>query len=154
MAAAASENKAGKSGMIVTFAVLTVLACGGGALMGKLIGMQGRPAAAPTSETPKPYSNGTEIKELPPILANLADSRGTVARLQAAVVYAKKPEENPAILLARIGDDFIAYVKTLTFAQLQGASGLQSLREDLNERAKLRSQGAVREVIIEALVTQ
>ena len=55
---------------------------------------------------------------------------------------------------ARISDDLLAFVKTLTMAQLQGASGLQHLREDLTERALVRSDGRVREVMIETLVVQ
>ncbi len=39
-------------------------------------------------------------------------------------------------------------------AQVEGASGLQHLREDLNERAVLRSKGAIRELIVESLVVQ
>jgi len=42
----------------------------------------------------------------------------------------------------------------LTIVQLQGGSGLQSLREDLNERVAIRSEGHVRELIIETLVVQ
>ena len=38
--------------------------------------------------------------------------------------------------------------------QLEGVRGLQYLREDLNERAILRSDGKVRELIVEGLVVQ
>ena len=57
-------------------------------------------------------------------------------------------------MAAQISDDLVAFAKTLTLSQLQGASGLQNLRDDLNERAAVRSQGKVREVVIETLVVQ
>ena len=58
-------------------------------------------------------------------------------------------------MAAQISDDLVAFLKTLTIRQLQGASGLQNLREDLNERApSVRSDGKVTEVVIEALVVQ
>ncbi len=155
--ATGTAKQPGTMGTIITMAALTVLAIGAGGLVGKLIGtrIHPPPATAPVaSATPQPYTGGIEIKELPPIVANLADSGNAAVRLQVAIVYNKKPDENVAVLTARIGDDLVAFLKTLTLAQLQGASGLQNLREDLNERASIRSQGSVREVIIETLVTQ
>jgi flagellar FliL protein len=48
----------------------------------------------------------------------------------------------------------MAYLRTLHLPQLEGASGLQALREDLAERVRLRSGGKVREFVIETLVVQ
>lgn len=150
-------KKPGKGGLIIAMAGLTVLAAVGGGLVGKLLLSRLHlpppvQVAAPV-EKPTPYSGETEVKELPPIVTNLADIRKTQVRLQVAIVYTKKAVDNPAVLSARVGDDLVAFLKTLSLAQLQGASGLQNLREDLNERASIRSQGSVREVIIETLVT-
>ena len=94
------------------------------------------------------------FRELPAIVANLATPEEARVRIQVAMVYPKKGVENVALLAAKINDDIIAFVKTLTVADLQGPSGLQALREDLNERAAVRSEGKVREIIIEALVVQ
>ena len=38
--------------------------------------------------------------------------------------------------------------------QFEGSRGLQHLRDDLSERANIRSSGKVRELIIETLVIQ
>ena len=70
------------------------------------------------------------------------------------MVYPKKAVEKPDILAGQVADDIVAYLKTLTGAQIQGASGLQALREDLTDRAVTRSGGKVREVMIENLVVQ
>ena len=58
------------------------------------------------------------------------------------------------LLSVRLNEDILAYVRTLTLEQIQGASGLESLRDDLNERAQLRSDGKVRELLIEMLVVR
>ena len=160
MAAAATVQKpAGKGALIMTIVVLTLLAAGGGGLVGKLIvaKLHGAAAAAPaTAEAPKPapYAGDTQVLELPPIVTNLAEPPEMRVRILAAIVFNKKDVDQPAILSAQMTDDLIAFLKTLTIKQLQGASGLQNLREDLNERASIRSQGKVREVVIENLVVQ
>ena len=110
---------------------------------------QPKPAASRAPEIGK-----SAVRELDPIVTNLAAPDGSWIRLQTAIVYDKADVPQIDVLAAKIGDDILAFVKTLTVAQLQGASGLQQLREDLNERASVRSEGHVRELMIEMMVIQ
>ena len=161
MAATATNAKgkpAGKGGLVITVATLTVLAAVGGGLIGKIVAAKAKAAPATTADAaaskPLPYAGDIEVKELPPVVTNLAEPEGSRVRIQVAMVYPKAAVENSNLLAARINDDIIAFLKTLTVVELQGPSGLQALREDLNERAAVRSDGKVREIIIEALVVQ
>lgn len=143
-------------------AALTLLAALGGGLVGKVIAGKlhrapavaftapGEPAAAGSAKR----ADDLEMRELPPIIANLATPAEARVRLQLAIVYPKKSVELPNVLSAQIADDLVAFLKTLTIGELQGATGLQALREDLNDRARTRSDGKVREVMIENLVVQ
>ena len=70
------------------------------------------------------------------------------------MVYEKVDAPQIDILAAKVGDDVLAVMRTLTLEDLQGASGLELLREDLNERANIRSDGHIKELIIEMLVIQ
>ena len=159
--AAKAEKAPGKATLIVSVASLTVLAAIAGALVGKTVA--GKLRAMPSLQLeagqtgaahPPGRMEDSELRELPPIVTNLAEPAETRVRLQVAIVYPKKGVEKPDILAARISDDIIAFMKTLSVAQLQGASGLQALREDLNDRAVTRSEGKVKEVMIENLVVQ
>ncbi len=94
------------------------------------------------------------LLDLPPVITNLADPASAWIRLQAAIVYDNKAVAKPDMLAAQIGEDVLAYMKTVTLAQIGGASGLDHLREDLNERAAIRSDGHVRELIIQTVVVQ
>ena len=145
-------------GWIVPILALTVAAAGGGALLGtKIVGVAG---AVPASGIQAQGAAGASqmansaVKELAPIVTNLSSPDGTWVRLQTAIVYDKSQAQQIDVVAAEVGDDILAFLKTLTLAQLQGASGLQHLREDLNERAALRSDGRVRELMIEMLVVQ
>ncbi|MEI9915923.1 MAG: flagellar basal body-associated FliL family protein [Methylovirgula sp.] len=104
-------------------------------------------AAQPT------YSN-VSLVDLPPVITNLADPTSAWVRLEAAVVVDKQATTKPDVLGAEIADDILGFMKTLSLSQIGGASGLQHLREDLSERASIRSQGHVRELIIQTLVVQ
>jgi flagellar FliL protein len=50
--------------------------------------------------------------------------------------------------------DILSYIRTMSLAQIQGPSGLLHLREDLNERARLRSKGVIQELVLETLIVQ
>ncbi len=156
MANVAAAKPPGKANLLVTLAALTVLAAIGGGLVGKLIVASVHAPAAPevTAAKALPYGADVDVRELPPIVTNLAAPERVRVRLQVSLVYGRHDVENPALLAGQVSDDLVAFLKTLTLPQIEGASGLQNLREDLNERAGVRSQGKVRELVIETLVVQ
>ena len=84
---------------------------------------------------------------------NLAEPTESWVRVESSVVL-KGVVPNADVTLAEIRADLLAYLRTLSLAQIEGASGLQHLREDLNERVARRSKGTIRELIVESLVVQ
>ncbi len=86
---------------------------------------------------------------LEPITTNMAGPTGTWVRLEAAVVF-----DGPADMLVAqmIQQDVVAYLRTVKIHQIEGASGFQHLRTDLEERAKLRSGGKVSRVLVRTLL--
>jgi flagellar FliL protein len=141
----------------VTVAI-SFVAVGAGGFLGLRLVAQVKEAAikAGKAESIKmsKYEVGAGLMTLPPIVTNLADPPDAWVRLQAAIVFDSKAVPAPDLLAAQISEDFLGFLKTLTVAQIGGASGLQHLREDLSERASIRSEGRVRELIIETLVVQ
>lgn len=137
---------------ILVFLVLTGLAGAAGAFQGlRLLEMRGPQAHAP-GET-KEAAGKTTVKSLAPIITNLPGGGGLWARLECALVIEgdKGLDEKAA---GEISADIVAYMRTLTPAQIEGVGGLRRLREDLNERVRLRSGGKVRETLIQTLVVQ
>jgi flagellar FliL protein len=139
-------------------ALLTVLA----AAAGGLYGMQAVSMvttlleAKPKTSEPAPasrYPQGTVLKDLAPIITNLAQPPETWVRLEASLVLDPK-QKLPDVLLGEIANDVLAYMRTVTLKQIEGARGLRQLGEDLNERVSIRSEGRVHELIIQTLVVQ
>jgi flagellar protein FliL len=103
---------------------------------------------------PAKYGGDTAVQELPPIITNLSGPEGSWVRVQASIVFDRKILKKPEAAAPEIGDDIMGFMRTLTPAQISGASGLQHLREDLNERAAIRSGGLVRELVLQSVVVQ
>jgi flagellar FliL protein len=87
------------------------------------------------------------------VVTNLASSDDAWVRLESALVMASADGAND-VLAGEIRQDILAYLRTVSLAQIQGPSGLLHLREDLNERVQIRSKGAVKELVIQALIVQ
>lgn len=100
------------------------------------------------------FSPNARLRKISPVVTNLASPPGSWIRMEASIVTEQLSEEEANVLVARVGEDVVSYLRTLSPGQIEGARGLQYLREDLNERAVIRSSGKVRELIIETLVVQ
>jgi flagellar protein FliL len=92
-------------------------------------------------------------KELPAIVTNLGAGRNWV-RLQAAMIFDPHDLKHPEQLVVELTADLTAFINTLDVRDIEGADGLRRLQEELNERARIRSEGHVRELIVETLVIQ
>ncbi len=137
---------------------LTLGAAAAGTGLGLLLGGtpdQNSPGAAKAQgASDMKYGGETSLRELPPVIANLAEPSDAWVRVQASIVFDSKAVPNSELIAEKIGEDILGFMRTLSVAQIGGASGLQHLREDLNERAAIRSGGLVRELIIQTLVVQ
>ena len=100
------------------------------------------------------YVAPTTLRELPPIVANLAAPAEVWIRLEGSLVLDPEGLPQAEVTVREVAADTLAYLRTLSLPELQGAAGLANLRQDLAERASIRSNGKVKEFIIHTLVVQ
>ena len=97
---------------------------------------------------------GTIIRELPPIVTNIALPEDVWIRLETSLVFDAEKLPEPDVAIKEISSDILSYLRTLSLPQVQGARGLRHLREDLNERVAIRTDGKVKELLIQGMVVQ
>lgn len=142
-------------GSLIELAIVVLLGAGAGAAFEAL-----RPAAAPGLDKPAessagaPSSQPSAIVDLPPIVTNLGAPQDTWIRLEGSIIFDPKTLPHPEAVAGQIGDDVLAYLRTVSLRQLEGPIGLENIRQDLNERAAIRSGGKVRAFVIRTLVVQ
>ncbi len=164
MAAAADEPAKGKASpmmmMIVGLLVLTVLGGGGGWVLGTVVAPKIKTAAAAVQASEKAAGDGKHaaaagqangIIALDPITTNLAYPSQSWVRLELALVFKGQPD---AQLAQAIHQDILAYIRTVSLQQIEGARGLQYLRDDIQERVDLRSEGRVSKVMFRTFVIE
>jgi flagellar FliL protein len=159
-----SGKGGGILGIVVSAAVVTLIAAGGGVALGmktnaaieKIIADRDVAAAKVASAHPTAvkFSGDTVVKQIEPVVTNLASPSDTWIRLEMAMLFKNGAVANPEATAAELRQDVLGYLRTINLAQLEGPSALQHLREDLNERASLRTGGQVSELIIQTMVVQ
>ena len=95
-------------------------------------------------------ASSSRIVDLTPITTNLAVPDTIWIRLELSLVFDKEPEDPE--LASMIQQDIMAYIRTVKLIQVQGASGYQHLKSDILERAKIRSQGLVKDVLFRTMI--
>jgi len=70
-------------------------------------------------------------------------------RMEATVVF---DAPQPAEVQEAIHQDILAFLRTVKMHQVEGASGYQHLKADLQERAAIRSGGHARDILIRTLI--
>jgi flagellar FliL protein len=152
--AATGTEKAGIGGLVLPLLLVSVVGAGAGALFA--MALAPKPAETPGHTASKPVDEekpALQVLPVPKIITNLAGPARTFIRLESAIaVDADTP--SPEALAAKISEDFLSYLRTTTLAQIEGPSGFQYLREELLDRAALRSKGKVRDVMIQTFAVE
>ena len=169
IAEAAAPSKKGPSLVVQggVVAVLTLAALGGGWFAGNMLGARvtqqsasADPAgghAAPSGALGDAEGHGAE-GEAPvnPLLVPLASMTTNLAAPDTVWVQMELAllldQPQPPEMIETIHQDLLAYLRTVKLHQIEGASGYRHLKADLEERARIRSDGHVQQVLIRALI--
>ncbi|MCM2291395.1 flagellar basal body-associated FliL family protein [Allorhizobium sp. BGMRC 0089] len=168
----ALEGPKKKSAMIILIAALaglTLVAGGGGWLVGTMVAPKvknaedAQKAAAEAAQKkkdagkkgegdlPKLSAIAGNIVQLDPITTNLAYPSENWVRLEVALVF-NGPVD--AKLAEEIHQDILAYMRTVSLQQIEGPRGFDYLKDDLQERVDLRSQGRVSRLMFRTFVIE
>jgi flagellar FliL protein len=135
---------------------MTVAALGIGWASGSYLKSSEVPAKAPVAEggehaaaQPSDTEAALIVTELPSITTNLAAPVETWVRMDVSLLQdAPLPTETTEA----IHQDLLTFMRTVKMHQVEGASGFLHLKADLQERAAMRGDGHVKDVLIRTLL--
>jgi len=145
---------------IKSMAVALLLGIGGGGAFGYFVipsapASQSKAAPAAKSGAPKTGRFPNDALEIgvPSIIVDLKGEPRSRVRLDLSIV-AVHGTSATGTLKDEVREDVIAYLKGLTVADIQGVRGFQNLREQLDDRAKIRGRGAILGLLIGGFVIE
>jgi flagellar protein FliL len=145
--------------LILAMTVLTGLSLGAGGLFGlQVLSRVGKqvppPATVEAGEGRKGrFSEKVTLFPLSPIVTTIASPERTWVRLEASLVLDGEGVDGKGLATA-ISEDTVAYLRTLSLPLIEGSSGFLHLREDLNDRVRIRSGGKVRDLLIHTFIVE
>ena len=161
------KKKSGILALAIPLVVLTLVGGGGGWVIGNMLApqvKQAEEAAAAKEEESKDGHSGEEeggiakisteangVVALEPITTNLAYPSENWIRLEVALLFNGAPD---VVLAEAVHQDILAYIRTVSLQQVQGPRGFQYLKDDIEERVDLRSEGRVSKVMFRTFVIE
>ncbi len=153
------EAGGGIGGFMISAIVAAVLGIGGGGAFGYFMLPDGSSAVTSASKesaaAPAPtagrFPNDAIELAIPSVITELDSDQKMRARLDVSIIVAHGTAETTT-LLGEVREDVIVYMKGLTLADIQGVRGFQNLREQLDDRARVRGRGAILGLLIGGLV--
>ena len=181
--AVSEQGGPGAGGLMILLLILTVLAGGvgfamGGLMLGREVAVSDVPAEG-AGDAAKPgtrevgheavgaNSDGHEDKDdaakhgmqstivdLEPVVTNLADPPNTWIRLEAAIRIVPDYDGDKELLRREISEDLLGFMREVSLRHVSGAAGLNHFKQDITDRARTRSQGAVSDLLLKMLVVE
>jgi flagellar protein FliL len=158
MATAEKKSKqasgGGILGAIFVIATITTIAVGAG--IGTAWLVQTIKPAGNTIEIETPsltFEPGIVSRSIAPVIASLAGPTKAWIRIEFSVLLPTDLAVSDH-LAGLIAQDALAYVRTVSLNQVDTPFGLAFLREDIEERVKIRTEGRAKGVLFRTLVIE
>lgn len=158
----APEGGMGAADFVKLMLVAVLVGGGGGAAFGYFVIPDATPAQAQakpaeSQEPAKPlagrFPNDALEIQIPSIIVDMAAEPKTRVRLDISII-AVHGTPDATSLKSEVREDVIAFIKGLSVLDIQGARGFQHLREQLDDRARIRGRGAILGLLIGGLVLE
>ncbi|WP_245279910.1 flagellar basal body-associated FliL family protein [Hyphomicrobium sp. 99] len=162
MATEKNENSGGTAELVKSALAAAIVGAAGGGAFGYFVMPSGAStiaAAAAThmeekpAPTPGRFPNDALAVEITSIIADLETQPRMRVRLDISIIVANGTPETTT-LKNEVKEDVIAYLKGLNVSDIQGVRGFQNLREQLDDRARVRGRGAILGLLIGGLVLE
>jgi flagellar FliL protein len=137
--------------------LLSLIAVGSGVGFGMIApGLMQPKTKAQAEKSAAAQAHGPEAQLLPmtPITTNLAQHSATWLRLESMLIAEQDLGLDGPVMVKRLSEDILGYLRTVSLDQIAGPSGFQHLREDLNDRVRIRSEGKVSGIVITSLILE
>ncbi len=108
-------------------------------------------AGAEGEGIPKISTEANGVVQLEPVISNLFYPSDNLVRLEVALLFKGPPD---VAMAEDIHQDIMAYIRTVSLQEIEGPRGFQYLKDDIQERVDLRSQGRVSKIMFRTFVIE
>ena len=91
---------------------------------------------------------------IPPVIASIGQTKQAWIRMELKALSREIEIKDESVLMLKISQDILSYIRTLKVRDIQSANGFYLLRSNLGEIARIRSKGAVTGIAIQGFIIE
>ena len=92
--------------------------------------------------------------DIPPVIASIGQGKQAWIRMELKAISREPEIKDESVLMLKISQDILSYIRTLNIGDIQSANGFYLLRSNLEEIARIRSKGAVSGIAIQGFIVE
>lgn len=92
--------------------------------------------------------------DIPPVIASIGKTKQVWIRMELKGLTGEPEIKDEPVLMLKISQDILSYLRTLQVRDVQSANGFYLLRTNLTEIARIRSKGVISEIAIQGLIVE
>jgi flagellar FliL protein len=116
--------------------------------------------AAERASVPEPngkpradWSN-EQLVPIQPLVVRMSGSKGKWIRLEGAVAFSRDTKHDRTAIAAQLGQDLMLFLGSTEMQQIASPTGLEFLRDDMNDIVQSRTNGQASRFILKSLVAE
>jgi flagellar basal body-associated protein FliL len=95
-----------------------------------------------------------ELVTMQPLIVRLDGSAGKWLRLDGAVAFSQASNEDRGAIVAQLGEDLMLFLGSTSLESISSPTGLEFLRDDMNDIVQSRTKGQAKRFILKSLVVE
>lgn len=120
-------------------------------------GADGAPAkisGADVGKKPRSDWGNEELVPMQPLIVKLDGDAGKWLRLEGGVAFSRASKGDRGALVARLGEDLMLFLGSTKLERISSPTGLEFLRDDMDEIVHSRTKGQAVKFILKSLVVE
>lgn len=95
-----------------------------------------------------------ELVPLQPLIVRMGGGAGKWLRLEGAIAFSAPSKEDRGQVVSQVGEDLMLFLGSTRLEQIASPTGLEFLRDDMNEIVRSRTDGHASRLILKSLVVE
>jgi flagellar basal body-associated protein FliL len=95
-----------------------------------------------------------QLVPIQPLVVRMGGSKGKWIRLEGAVAFSRESKQDRAAIVAQLGQDLMLFLGSTELQQIASPTGLEFLRDDMNDIVQSRTHGQANRFIVKSLVVE
>jgi len=113
-----------------------------------------RASSSDSNGKPQVDWRNEQLVPIQPLVVRMGGNKGKWIRLEGAIAFSHESKQDRAATVAQLGQDLMLFLGSTELQQIASPTGLEFLRDDMNDIVQTRTNGQASRFIVKSLVVE